>query len=127
MEERHLFSCPICNAHHLFFAEEDGKKNRCCECRKVFTVDLVLRRRKMYKKTFMKITLEAMADDANFFGVLMNTGELIINKSENFDEKFEYYMDAYNHKMQLSKAPHIRIVNAAYADNVGYLLEALKF
>lgn len=62
------------------------------------------------RKSFLKaLFINAKAEDARYIGVRIQTEgnkkpEIIINPRENFDEKFSYYMDAYDDDLILIAA-----------------------
>lgn len=44
--------------------------------------------------------------------------EIIINPRENFEDKFEYYLQAYDENLVLKNCSKIRIVNVIFSNNL---------
>jgi hypothetical protein len=76
----------------------------------------------MKKIDLQKVFITAKAEDARFIGVKIQTEgnsrpEIIINPAENFDAKYDYYMEAYDDDLILISAKgkkDIRITGAAH-------------
>lgn len=84
----------------------------------------------MNKSKFQNIIAEGISRGKNFMVVKIETEgniaqEIIINRSENFVQKTNYYLDAYNDDMELIKAKEsgklIRIVDVLMTSNLADL------
>lgn len=69
----------------------------------------------------LKNCFEAANDyNMNYVGVLVsingNTPECIINPNENFDDKLEYYLTAYNDDLTLKTNNSIAIIGFTYGE-----------
>ena len=74
----------------------------------------------------------AKKENANFIGVAIwtrgNEGlEVIINPSENFNKKLEYYKKAYNDDLILKTYDGIKIVGFAYGKDFDELKSNLSY
>lgn len=68
-----------------------------------------------------KCFYEASQKDKKYVGVLISMPkfpkpEIIINSNSNFDDKFEYYKNAYNKNLTLKAKPLIKIIGFTYGD-----------
>lgn len=81
----------------------------------------------MTKTEFKQIVNEGIDRSRNFMVVKIETEgnpgpEIIINSSENFDQKLKYYDKSYNENMELIKAKEsgkiIKIVGALMTNNL---------
>lgn len=73
---------------------------------------------------------EAMESSARYIGVKISmngfpSDEVIINQTENFEKKLEYYKDTYDEGLNHKHAPGICIVGFNYADDFATLEETL--
>jgi hypothetical protein len=73
-----------------------------------------------------KCYYEASQQDKKFVGVLIEMPgfekpEVIINPTENFDEKFAYYQSAYDENLNHKHAAGIKIIGFTHGDTFGEL------
>jgi hypothetical protein len=69
---------------------------------------------------------EASHQDKKFVGVLIEMPgfektEIIINPTENFDKKFDYYQSAYDENLNHKHAAGIKIIGFTYGDSFAEL------
>lgn len=74
--------------------------------------------------------MSAKHNNAKYVGVLIETRgskapEIIINPSENFDAKLEYYKKAYTEDLVLKSFDGIRIIGFDYGNTFGQLENSL--
>jgi len=74
------------------------------------------------KKDLEQCFKDARYTDSLFIGVKISTRgsiaeEIIINPSENFDNKLEYYMKSYNDDLVLKTYDGIQITDCTFADS----------
>lgn len=70
----------------------------------------------------IKCFIGAIENGANYIGVKVKHedsegAEIIINPSENFKDKLEYYKNAYNEDLVLKNCNKIRIIGFTYGDS----------
>lgn len=70
-----------------------------------------------------KCFFAASQNDKKFVGVLIempgfNCPEIIVNPTENYDKKFEYYKSAYDENLNHRQAPGIKIIGFTYGDSL---------
>ena len=63
----------------------------------------------------------AMENNYKFVAVIIKDDrlkkpEIIINMAENIEEKFKYYLDAYDDVLVLKTCEHIRIIGVSFFD-----------
>lgn len=73
------------------------------------------------RESFVNYFLIAMENDYKFIAVIIKDDrlkkpEIIINMAENMEEKFKYYLDAYDDVLTLKTCEHIRIIGVAFFD-----------
>lgn len=73
------------------------------------------------RESFVNYFLIAMENDYKFIAVIIKDDrlkkpEIIINMAENMEEKFKYYLDAYDDVLTLKTCEHIRIIGVTFFD-----------
>lgn len=73
------------------------------------------------RESFINYFLIAMENNYKFIAVIIKDDrlkkpEIIINMAENMEEKFKYYLDAYDDILILKTCEHIRIIGVSFFD-----------
>lgn len=73
------------------------------------------------RETFVNYFILAMENKYKFIAVIIQDDrndkpEIIINMYENMENKFKYYLDAYDDNLILKTCEHIRIVGVSFFD-----------
>lgn len=79
------------------------------------------RKTKYTKRNLEYCFSHAIADGANFVGVMiqlpnMSQPEVIINPIDNLPSKMEYYFNNYNDNLELIANPDVKIIGLTYGD-----------
>lgn len=83
------------------------------------------------KKNLKELFNLAMEKDMEYIAVEVENSdykkpEIIINKKENFEDKFKYYLEAYDDNLVLKNCSKIKIKNIIFSKNLKGIFSKIK-